>query len=202
MVFTDLSSFRWSFNGPEPSPRLVRWLLHLFPFDFDSWYKKGTKDCQADALSRLGIMKAGRVSSVHLDASTLGAYEKSSCDFAHSNVYTDARPLDKKSRNNRETTYASFDTATVAQEQLRDYFCKQVQERIKEGQHTLFKPSEDVVFQGVVQSHPDVDISKFLQQQVVHTAHNTQVAGHCSGHKMFYLQRQLFCWLCVSKKSY
>ncbi|MGH0053544.1 MAG: Ty3/Gypsy family RNase HI domain-containing protein, partial [Sphaerochaetaceae bacterium] len=52
-VHTDHASLRWLMTITDPSGRLMRWRLRLSEYDFDAQYKKGLKNCQADALSRL-----------------------------------------------------------------------------------------------------------------------------------------------------
>ncbi|MGH0053304.1 MAG: reverse transcriptase/ribonuclease H family protein, partial [Sphaerochaetaceae bacterium] len=52
-VHTDYASLRWLMTITDPSGRLMHWRLRLSEYDFEVQYKKGLKNYQADALSRL-----------------------------------------------------------------------------------------------------------------------------------------------------
>ena len=53
---TDHSSLRWLMNITDPSDGLLRWRLRLSEFDFAINYKKGSRNLQADAMSRLSTL--------------------------------------------------------------------------------------------------------------------------------------------------
>ena len=52
IVETDHESLKWLMNAKSPA-RLVRWALRLSEFDFEIRYKRGSKNSNADGLSRL-----------------------------------------------------------------------------------------------------------------------------------------------------
>ncbi|CAF0956113.1 unnamed protein product, partial [Brachionus calyciflorus] len=52
IVETDHESLKWLMNAKSPA-RLVRWALRLSEFDFEIRYKRGSKNTNADGLSRL-----------------------------------------------------------------------------------------------------------------------------------------------------
>lgn len=52
-IETDHKPLQWLFSLKEPCSKLVRWRLKLSEFDYKIKYKKGTKNSNADALSRI-----------------------------------------------------------------------------------------------------------------------------------------------------
>lgn len=53
LIETDHKPLTWLFSIKEPNSKLVRWRLKLSEFDYEIKYKKGTKNGNADALSRI-----------------------------------------------------------------------------------------------------------------------------------------------------
>lgn len=53
IIETDHKPLPWLFSVKEPSSKLVRWRLKLSEYDYEIKYKKGTKNGNADALSRI-----------------------------------------------------------------------------------------------------------------------------------------------------
>lgn len=54
-IITDHKPLQWLFSLKEPHSRLVRWRLKLEEYDYEICYKKGKKNTNADALSRIEI---------------------------------------------------------------------------------------------------------------------------------------------------
>lgn len=54
-ILTDHKPLQWLFSLKEPNSKLVRWRLRLEEFDYEICYKKGKKNTNADALSRIEI---------------------------------------------------------------------------------------------------------------------------------------------------
>lgn len=54
-IITDHQPLQWLMNLKEPNSRLVRWRLKLEEFEYDIIYKKGKKNTNADALSRIEL---------------------------------------------------------------------------------------------------------------------------------------------------
>ena len=54
-IVTDHKPLQWLFNLKEPNSRLVRWRLKLEEYDYNIVYKKGKRNTNADALSRIEI---------------------------------------------------------------------------------------------------------------------------------------------------
>lgn len=52
-IETDHKPLTWLFSIKEPNSKLVRWRLRLSEYDYEIRYKKGTKNSNADALSRI-----------------------------------------------------------------------------------------------------------------------------------------------------
>jgi len=52
-IVTDHKPLTWVFNVKDPSSRLLRWRLKLEEYDYQIIYKPGTKNTNADALSRI-----------------------------------------------------------------------------------------------------------------------------------------------------
>lgn len=55
IIETDHRPLTWLFNIKEPSSKLVRWRLKISEFDYEIRFKKGVKNGNADALSRVTI---------------------------------------------------------------------------------------------------------------------------------------------------
>lgn len=53
IIETDHKPLTWLFSIKEPNSKLVRWRLKLSEFDYEIKYKKGVKNGNADALSRI-----------------------------------------------------------------------------------------------------------------------------------------------------
>jgi hypothetical protein len=54
-IYTDHRPLVWLMNLKEPNSKLVRWRLKLEEFDYEIMYKKGKKNTNADALSRIQL---------------------------------------------------------------------------------------------------------------------------------------------------
>lgn len=52
-IITDHKPLTWLFSLKEPNSKLIRWRLKLEEFDYEINYKKGSKNTNADALSRI-----------------------------------------------------------------------------------------------------------------------------------------------------
>lgn len=56
-VVTDHQPLKWIHTVKNPAPRLARWIIRLEMFDFDIEYRPGSKNGNADGLSRWPIDK-------------------------------------------------------------------------------------------------------------------------------------------------
>jgi hypothetical protein len=54
-IVTDHRPLTWIFSVKDPSSRLLRWRLKLEEYDYEVIYKKGSKNTNADALSRIHV---------------------------------------------------------------------------------------------------------------------------------------------------
>ncbi|XP_039286596.1 uncharacterized protein LOC120351895 [Nilaparvata lugens] len=54
-IFTDHKPLQWLFSIKEPNSKMLRWRLKLEEYDYDIQYKKGSKNQNADALSRIHL---------------------------------------------------------------------------------------------------------------------------------------------------
>ena len=60
-LITDHSSLRWLMTTKNPSGRLQRWALVLMEHNFEVKYRAGRKNSNADSLSRILLVKDGKV---------------------------------------------------------------------------------------------------------------------------------------------
>lgn len=70
LIETDHKPLTWLFSIKEPNSKLVRWRLKLSEFDYEIKYKKGTKNSNADALSRIEH-EPMNVNALESDSSTI-----------------------------------------------------------------------------------------------------------------------------------
>ena len=61
-------------NIKDPGSRLLRWRIRLEEFDYEIIHKKGSKNMNADALSRIGSVTAETKGSTKLDEETERQY--------------------------------------------------------------------------------------------------------------------------------
>jgi len=59
-IVTDHKPLIWLMNVKDPNSRLMRWRLKLEEFDYETIYKSGKTNINADALSRIYIMMVVR----------------------------------------------------------------------------------------------------------------------------------------------
>lgn len=59
-IVTDHKPLTWLFNVKDPGSRLIRWRLKLEEYDYVIRYKEGKTNQNADALSRMYVIKRGR----------------------------------------------------------------------------------------------------------------------------------------------
>lgn len=70
IIETDHKPLTWLFSIKEPNSKLVRWRLKLSEFDYQIKYKKGVKNGNADALSRIEL-DAGNINTLELNHPTI-----------------------------------------------------------------------------------------------------------------------------------
>ena len=63
-IVTDHKPLTWVSNAKDPSSRLLRWRLKLEECDYDIIYKPGTKNTNADALSRISMTEVKPVTEI------------------------------------------------------------------------------------------------------------------------------------------
>ena len=66
-IVTDHEPLTWIMNVKDPGSRLLRWRIHLQEFDYETTYKRGSQNTNADALSRIGSVTAEAKDSTKLD---------------------------------------------------------------------------------------------------------------------------------------
>jgi hypothetical protein len=69
-IVTDHKPLTWIMNVKDLRSRLLRWRIHLEEFDYEITHKKGSKNTNADALSRIGSVTAKAKGSTKLDEET------------------------------------------------------------------------------------------------------------------------------------
>lgn len=128
-IVTDHKPLQWVMNLKEPNSRLTRWKLKLSEYDFSVVYKKGSSNCNADALSRIQINNEEISSVVANPSECPPSGENSSTASAHTSLENPilevpivAEPLNKFHRQicitvvgdikKRPTASKPFDTHT------------------------------------------------------------------------------------------
>ena len=56
IILTDHQPLKWLFNLKDPNSRLMRWRIALEEYEYEILYKKGSLNCNADALSRNPVL--------------------------------------------------------------------------------------------------------------------------------------------------
>jgi hypothetical protein len=85
-IVVDHHSLRWLMNIKEPSSRLTRWSLRLQEYDFEIFYRPGSKHTNADALSRPPIVSSPNTSSTVLlvDPGSIAAVQRDDPELKNS----------------------------------------------------------------------------------------------------------------------
>lgn len=110
----------------------------------------------------------------------------------------DDRLLVTHAASNKKPVYTPTYLVALEQEDLRDSSCRQIWERIDEGQYVPFWIREDNFLQRTIHSRPVVFIPRSLQPHVFSIAQPTQVAGRFGVWKMFFHLCQDFYWPSLS----
>lgn len=87
-------------------------------------------------------------------------------------------------RKNKKPAHELINLKTLVQAQLRDSFCRQIQERLNKGHHLPFRLSVEGLLQRTVHPKPVVFNPKSLQQRDVHMKHHRHIARHLGGQKV------------------
>jgi hypothetical protein len=66
-LYTDNSALKWLLKQKEPSGIFARWIMKLQPYQMDVYYRKGTQNRNADALSRAPISAVNEEETLILD---------------------------------------------------------------------------------------------------------------------------------------
>lgn len=122
IIETDHQPLRWLFSLKEPNSRLFRWKLKLSEYDYEIRYKKGRKNSNADALSRLEINHSEELDSneIPISKSPLNIFKtqiiiqkthsgslriknKTTFNKTRKTVYT--KSLDRNSHNTSEKSF-------------------------------------------------------------------------------------------------
>ena len=153
-VYTDHAALRWLLTIAEPSGRLARWRLRLSEFDFEIQYKKGVKNTQADALSRL-LTNSETVFDA--DADVVPVYLADAITNASSALEDETHPdrndevdflaedwaehdamLVSEPANAATTSVTPIKWGELLTEQLSDEFCSRIRGRVNAGEEIPF----------------------------------------------------------------
>jgi hypothetical protein len=66
-VVTDYKPLTWIMNVKDPGSLLLRWRIQLEEFDYETAYKKGSLNTNADALSRVNGVVTEKENDITLD---------------------------------------------------------------------------------------------------------------------------------------
>lgn len=98
-------------------------------------YKKEIENFQPDKLSRLGTNAEAGTSTAKLNIPTFETTGVSEYDFIHFNYDMSTSLLITPSAKSKDAAHEAIDLAALVQKRLRGPLCRQIRERINDGQH-------------------------------------------------------------------
>ena len=192
-------------NDAQAGGRLLRWRLALTEFDFDVVHRKGEKNGNADALSRMyiddvepyGEGETSITPKTEIDAMTL-AHAKADVDDDGQELLslTYFPPRD-------ETAWTAKDWARL---QAQDPFCQGIIEALRAGSaavHRRYQLDEDdsLLFKKirVMKGYTRLDtevlvVPRTLRAFILSRYHSLPVSGHKGGTKMYHVMKGRYFW--------
>ena len=219
-VYTDHAALRWLLTIAEPSGRLARWRLRLSEFEFEIKYKKGTKNTQADALSRL---PTDSETVFDPDADVVPVYLAEATENLPSELDTEKalQPdvddevdflveywaeydalLASESANTAPTPVTPITWGALLTEQLSDEFCSRICGRVNAGELIPFVIDDRGYLIRTVCDPPQLVIPQSLRARLIHAGYHALLAGHPGGRKLYDVWRRHFYWPSMALESY
>ena len=209
VVHSDHAALRWLMEIAEPAGRLMRWRLRLGEFDFRIEYKKGLKNTQADALSRLRT----------LGETTVPLEEEIPC-FTMSESDRPSEPKDSLDDFDvsddillslealRDPRLVPIPEEEFLREQRSDPFCQDIVLRLVRGEGfpcvgptPYVTDAEGFLFRIANENHQIV-VPASLRERVLHLSHFSKLAGHPGGRRLYAFLKRNFYWPAMAVDCY
>eukprot|EP00171_Calliarthron_tuberculosum_P001622 IDg1622t1 len=194
-VHTDCSALRWLFEINDPSGRLMRWRLRLAEYRFKTEYRKGIKNCQGDAMSRLA---SGSHTTVDIDEE-IPAYSddlKFEADLATDWHDDELVPLD--------VLFATTERLPEAAEPLliEEIFESNLATNSacacapwwRWAQRRYIPKTRDRTYRPVLHQPQQIVVPETLRLRALNLFHRPVMAGHPGGKKMYTTLRRTLYW--------
>eukprot|EP00171_Calliarthron_tuberculosum_P023081 IDg23081t1 len=195
-VYTDCSALRWLFEINDPSGRLMRWRLRLAEYRFKTEYRKGIKNCQGDAMSRLA---SNSHTTVDIDEE-IPAYSDDltfEADLATDWHDDELVPLDAVFATTEQLPEAAEPLLIeeILREQARDEFCERLRALVEVGATSVYTedPETGLIVRTLHQPQQIV-VPESLRLRALNLFHRPITAGHPGGKKMYTTLRRNLYW--------
>lgn len=173
-VISDQALLRWSLKISEPQSRLMRWCMRLNEVDFYVRYKKDPFNTQADALSRLPLLKKA-IGPVDADILTHPL-----CPNATPNRKDGKHDVNEDLALTTDTSFVTrsitLDETRLLQDDDELYRTKRARFCVEERFSFVFN-NASVMFRSI-DGFEQVAIPQFLVPRVLCLAHPSGIAGH------------------------
>ena len=191
----------------------MRWRLRLSEFDFEIQYKKGLKNTQADALSRLKTFSE-TISPIDDEipcfttdpcvslAEPADDEEPSTSDILDEYEFSDKLLL--ASEGIAEPALTPITHSEILLEQQRDALCTEIRSKMEQGdvnQRSFMVDDEGILLRTASGGHQIV-VPTSLQPRVLRIAHYSKISGHPGGRRLYQYLRRNFYWPSMAVDCY
>ena len=190
VVITDHKPLKHLLKSKDPASRLIRWRWRLSRFDFTIQYREGTKNGNADALSRL--------------PTELISEESSSDSYVINVVVAPTQPANSKQMADIDLKWL-YDLKLQARVENKQFFTitdfDNQERRSLYNQWSRIKIINDTLYRGyTVKGQNDAKIlfqyivPKQQRAEILELAHDISLSGHLGAEKTIERIRERFYW--------
>ena len=205
VVHSDHAALRWLMEIAEPSGRLMRWRLRLGDFDFRIEYKKGNKNTQADALSRLKTLGETVVpidEDIPCFPSTTPDEESLTQGCTAESVPDHSDHVVLAAEESREPPLVPITRDELVYEQTNDKDCRNIVARLARGEGLPFAVDDQGILFRTTAGDQQIYIPRPLRDRVLRLSHYSKLSGHPGGRRLYHFLRRSFYWPSMAVDCY